>query len=105
MSNGAVANRLLIAGTLIKEPEIRISPAGIPIARFILKHESRQIEADMQRQVACTIGVVASGEGLKRVVEQLGIGSRVRISGFINQAGYRSQENRLVLHAEQIQPE
>ena len=96
-------NRLQIAGVVGNSPETRFTPAGIPIARFTLKHQSLQSEAGMQRQVICNIGVVASGEALQQSVQQLQTGERVRVSGFLARANNRQGENRLILHAEQIE--
>jgi len=98
-----VENRLQIAGVVGNSPETRFTPAGIPIARFTLKHQSLQSEAGMQRQVICNIGVVASGEALQQSVQQLQTGERVRVSGFLARANNRQGENRLILHAEQIE--
>lgn len=96
-------NQLQIAGVVGNSPETRFSPAGIPIARFTLKHQSLQSEAGMQRQVICNIGVVASGEALQQSVQQLQTGEGVRVSGFLARANNRQGENRLILHAEQIE--
>ena len=96
-------NRLQIAGVVGNSPETRFTPAGIPIARFTLKHQSLQSEAGMQRQVICNIGVVASGEALQQSEKQLQTGEGVRVSGFLARANNRQGENRLILHAEQIE--
>lgn len=84
-------------------PETRYNPAGIPIARFTLKHQSLQSEAGMKRQVICNIGIVASGESLQSLVQQLQIGDGIRVSGFLARANNRQGENRLILHAERIE--
>lgn len=96
-------NRLVIAGVVGNEPETRYSPAGIPIARFTLKHRSQQSEAGMKRQVICNIGVIASGEGLQQTVQQLKTGEEIRVIGFLARANNRQGENRLILHAERIE--
>lgn len=92
-----------IAGVVGTSPEVRYSPAGIPIARFTLRHQSLQSEAGMQRQVICNIGVVVSGEVLQPLVKQLETGTGIRVSGFLARANNRQGENRLILHAEQIE--
>jgi primosomal replication protein N len=96
-------NRLVISGTLGKLPETRTSPAGIPIMRFTLRHESIQQEAGMQRQAICTIAVIASGSELLESTRALQSGQQLRISGFLSRANNRQGENRLILHAEQIE--
>lgn len=92
----------MIAGIVGNAPDIRYSPAGIPIARFTLKHRSEQSEAGMKRQVICNIGVIASGSELQRTVQKLNTGEGIRVSGFLARANNRQGESRLILHAEQI---
>ena len=93
----------MMAGLLGDKPETRYSPAGVPITRFTLRHESQQQEAGMQRQVICNIGVIASGEELLKATRGLLGGEQVRVSGFLSRANNRQGENRLILHAEQIE--
>lgn len=96
-------NRLVITGVVGNEPETRYSPAGIAIARFTLKHQSQQSEAGMKRLVICSIGVIASGNELQQTVQQLKTGEGIRVSGFLARANNRQGENRLILHAQQIE--
>jgi primosomal replication protein N len=98
-----VDNRLEIGGIVGNSPETRYSPAGIPITRFTLKHQSQRSEAGLTRQVLCNIGVIASGEALQALVQQLQTGDGIRVSGFLARANNRQGENRLILHAEQIE--
>ncbi|HEY9198784.1 MAG TPA: primosomal replication protein N [Gammaproteobacteria bacterium] len=95
-------NALVIEGLVMQPPETRISPAGIPISRFAVEHQSQCEEAGMAREVRFRIGVVASGQGLQALVAVLKADSRVRITGFLARAGYRSEEHRLLLHAQSI---
>ena len=96
-------NRLVISGTLGNTPETRYSPAGIPITRFTLRHESIQQEAGMQRQVICNVGVIASGKEFLESTRSLQSEQQIRVSGFLSRANNRQGENRIILHAEQIE--
>lgn len=96
-------NRLVISGIVGNSPETRYSPAGIPITRFTLRHESLQQEAGMQRQAICNIGVIASGKQLLETAKALQSGQQLRVSGFLSRANNRQGENRLILHAEIIE--
>jgi primosomal replication protein N len=96
-------NRLVITGTVARRPETRVSPSGVPIARFAVHHRSVQTEAGHSRQATCYIGVVASGERLRGTVAQLDVERRVRVDGFLSRADARAGEQRLVLHAQQIE--
>lgn len=101
MSNPA--NVLVVEGIVIQEPETRFSPAGIPISRFAIEHQSQCEEAGMPREVRFRLGVVASGEQLQPQIAALKVASRVRLQGFLARTGYRSEEHRLVLHIQSIQ--
>ncbi len=92
----------MISGVVIKAPETRFTPAGIPLVRFAIEHESQQAEAGMQRQTQCRIRGVASGTVLQARAETLQVGDRVRLSGFLSRGGYRQSEWALVLHVDSI---
>ena len=92
-----------LTGRVCSRPETRRSPAGIPIARFTLAHDSVQVEAGRPRQARLRIGVVAAGEGLQAAVRRLAEPAVVRVAGFLASAGYRAGEHRLVLHAQRIE--
>ncbi len=95
----------MLTGTICKTPETRYSPAGIPLTRFTLEHRSLQMEAGMEREAVCRIVVIAAGRELKDQVERVGAAEIVKVDGFIARADNRQGEQRLVLHAQQIQPE
>lgn len=95
-------NRVTLTGRLRDTPHVGYSAAGIPIARFVLDHRSRQVEAGQSREVRCRIGVIASGESLHAVVAGLAPNEPVRVDGFLARSDYRSAPTRLVLHAERV---
>lgn len=96
-------NHLVIVGVVARTPETRVSPAGIPIARFSLQHRSQQMEAGRMREAVMSIGVVASGEELAAVAAKLEQGSTVRIEGFLTRSSHRHESCRLVLRAQRIE--
>ena len=96
-------NRLVLAGVVKNTPQTRHTPAGIPITRFTLCHDSIQQEAGMQRQAVCQIGVVVSGEQLHRQLAGLAGGEMLRVGGFLARANHRNGEYRLILHAQMIE--
>ncbi len=96
-------NCLLIAGRVAGPSQTRYSPAGLPIARFLLEHHSQQVEAAIPRDTRCRLPVIACGEALAQAVQTLPVGTLVRIRGFLSRANYRQGEHQLVVHAEQIE--
>ncbi|MBI5040172.1 MAG: primosomal replication protein N [Gammaproteobacteria bacterium] len=97
------ANVLVIEGLVVQPPEIRVSPAGIPISRFAIEHLSMCEEAGLPREVRFRLAVVATGEDLRPQVAELQAGRRIRVQGFLARAGFRSAEHSLVLHAQSIE--
>ena len=95
-------NQIRLSGRVSRAPERRESPAGIPIARFVLEHSSEQTEAGMQRRTRFRIAVVAAGEAIAERAARLERDDWVQVTGFINRADFRSGDQRLVIHAEQI---
>lgn len=95
-------NSLIIAGQVAGACETRPSPAGVPISRFLLEHQSRQVEAGVPREARCRIPVVACGEALTRIAGRLPSGAPVRVQGFVSRVNYREGEYRLALHAVRI---
>ena len=96
-------NQLVLSGIVTRKPVTRTSPAGIPISRFGLEHQSLQVEAGRERSVQCWIRVVASGTALQDVIRQLGQGSRARVTGFLARRSHRDPEAQLELHAQRIE--
>jgi primosomal replication protein N len=96
-------NELVLTGQLRRAAEVRTTPAGIPIARFVLVHRSRRKESGRMRDVECRIMVVASGAGLAKAIAGYPAGSWCRVRGFLSRAGYRAPDMRVELHALEIQ--
>ena len=93
----------MIAGCVVGSCEMRTSPAGVPIGRFLLEHRSSQMEAGLAREVYCRIPVVACGESVANRVCDLMPGDQVQVRGFVGRANNREGEYRLVLHAAHIE--
>ncbi len=96
----AVPNRVEIHGRLIELDALRHTPAGIPVLKFSLGHESTQMEAGVPRKVSCEIeGIAFDREARLLATASLGLG--LTLHGFMDRKSRNS--NRLVLHATQIE--
>jgi len=96
-------NELVFTGQLLKAAELRTTPAGIRIARFVLSHRSRRSEAGQPREVQCRLSVVASGQSLTAGIAGYSPGTWLKVKGFLSRAGYRAADLRIELHALEIQ--
>lgn len=95
-------NCLIIVGQLAGTCETRVTPAGVPISRFLLEHHSGQQEAGLPREARCRIPVMACGDALAGIARRLAPDTHVRVRGFVSRANHREGEYRLVLHAAHI---
>jgi len=96
-------NELVFTGQLLKSAEVRTTPGGIRIARFLLVHRSRRSESGQLREVQCRLSVVASGQALTAGITEYTPGTSLRVKGFLSRTGYRSPDVRIELHALEIE--
>jgi primosomal replication protein N len=91
-------NKLAISGQVIQIDDLRYTPAGLPLLRFVIKHDSEDIEAGYKRKVECEIKAVAIGD-LANTNIKLGI--KLNALGFI--AKQSAKSTQLVLHIKKIE--
>ncbi|WNC72885.1 primosomal replication protein N [Thalassotalea psychrophila] len=96
-------NCLELVGSVVKAPDVSVSPAGIAHIKFSLEHRSVQAEDGLNRQVFVRMQVVATGQWSQKISRELIAGSNVKVSGFINRHETRNGNPILVLHASQIE--
>jgi primosomal replication protein N len=79
-------NKLILAGEIVSLEPTRFSPAGVPIAKALIRHESWQSGQKMQ----CELVVAAQGENATRL-SKLVPGRRIRVTGSISRASQNSR--------------
>lgn len=79
------------------------SPIGIRHFRFWLEHRSTRQEANLQRQAWCKIEVVLNGNQFSSIAQQIMIGAKVSVTGFLHTHKDYHGLNQLVLHTEHIE--
>jgi len=96
----AQANRVTVAGRVIELDALRYTPAGVPMLKFRLQHDSVQTEAGGERKVSFEIAAVAF-EREARLLASAKLGSSVKVNGFL---AARSRSSRApLLHATQVE--
>jgi len=84
-----------LTGRLVDPAELRHSPAGVPIARGLLEHESTQSEAGeagAERSIRFRVGLSAAGSPLAETLQALGVGDPVRVAGHMRRSRQRTPE-------------
>jgi primosomal replication protein N len=75
-------NAVTLDARLASRGFLRFTPAGLPALDFALAHESVQMEAGAERQVACELAGVALGPVARKLAEAAP-GAHIRCSGFL----------------------
>jgi primosomal replication protein N len=96
----AQANRVTVSGRLIEQDALRHTPAGVPVMKFRLQHDSTQTEAGAARKVSCEIGAVAF-EREATLLAAAKLGSEVTVTGFL--AARSRTSKSVVLHATEVE--
>ena len=88
-------NRLELAARVLEMEALRHTPAGVPILRMRLAHESELSEAGHPRRIELEIPAVALGE-MALLLSGTPLGCGMDVEGFL--APSRKGSSRLVLH-------
>lgn len=102
-SNSSIDNCLILTGSVSSNVKQSLSPAGIANYSFYLEHRSMRIEANLQRQVWCKIKVILAGNQFSLIAQQIMVGAKIRVKGFIHTHRSYNGLDQLVLHTEQIE--
>ena len=70
---GVAGNRIELDGRLVNQPEVRMTPAGTPVIRFIVDCSAPGEELKL--------GIVMTGESALAAKEILRAGRQVKVSG------------------------
>ena len=81
---GVAGNRIELDGRLVNQPEVRVTPAGMPVIRFI-------VDCSMPGE-ELKLGVVMTGDSALAAKERLRPGRQVKVSGRLRalKAGIKS---------------
>lgn len=93
-------NRIILVGRLVADPELRYTPAGIPVCKFrlavnrIFKNEGEQ-QADF-------INCIAWRKQAENLANYMRKGSLVGIDGRIQTGSYEGQDGKKVFYTEVV---
>ncbi len=92
-------NCIVLRARLIELDALRYTPAGVPIVKFRVSHQSLQQEAGTERKVDCELAAVAF-ETEAKLLAGAPLGAPMSITGFLDRKGRSSRQ--VVLHATRI---
>jgi len=88
-------NRFQLVASIVERDVLRYTPAGIPIVTAKLLHDSKQVEAGIERLVEFEIPAIASGE-IAGKFHQAELGVSHHFTGFMARKSRNSKS--LVFH-------
>jgi primosomal replication protein N len=92
-------NRARLSGRIVDLGELRHTPAGLPILRFVLGHASEQSEAGHKWQVECEVPALAMTETAEALAK-MQAGDALEVEGFLARKSRNSMQ--LVLHVQRF---
>lgn len=87
-------NKVILIGNLTRDPEIRYTPSGTPVAKFGLAVNNRYKQANEMREEVCFIDVVVFGKQAENCGQYLNKGSGVIIDGRLSQQRWETEEGQ-----------
>ncbi|MBP7203304.1 MAG: primosomal replication protein N [Propionivibrio sp.] len=87
-------NRVELTGILIERKSLRFTPAAVPVTECVIRHESQQVEAGVERRVECGVQAIGLGDAA-RWLQAATPGTQIRVVGFFAAKSQSSKQLRL----------
>lgn len=100
-------NKVILLGNLTRDPELRYTPNGTPVATFGLATNRRSGQGDERKEEVCFVDVVVFGREAETASEYLSKGRQALIEGRLQWRSWEGQDgqkrNKHEVVAERIQ--
>ena len=87
-------NRVLLLGNLTRDPEVRYTPSGTPVATLGLAVNNRVKQGEEWKDEPCFVDVVVFGKQAENCGEYLNKGRPVLVEGRLRYRTWESQEGQ-----------
>lgn len=94
-------NRTVLVGRLTKDPELRVTPSGVPVCRFTLA-VNRTFTNQQGEREADFINCIAWRKQAENLVNFMRKGSLIGIDGRIQTSSYEDQDGKKVFYTEVV---
>lgn len=84
-------NRIILIGNLTKDPELRYTPQGTPVATFRIAVNARYKQGDDMKDDTLFIDVVTFGKQAETCSQYLGKGRSVLVEGRLQERRWESE--------------
>jgi single-strand DNA-binding protein len=83
-------NRIILIGNLTKDPELRYTPQGTPVASFRIAVNTRYKQSEEQREDTLFIDIVTFGKQAETCSQYLNKGKSVLVEGRLQERRWES---------------
>jgi single-strand DNA-binding protein len=87
-------NKVILLGNLTRDPELRYTPSGTPVASFGLAVNQRSGQGDERREEVCFVDIVAFGRQAETASEFLSKGRAALIEGRLQWRSWEGQDGQ-----------
>jgi len=87
-------NRVILAGNLTRDPEIRYLPSGLPVVNFSIAVNSRYRQNNELKEEVSFFDIVVFGKTGENCAEYLSKGRSVLVEGRLRQRRWESEGTR-----------
>jgi single-strand DNA-binding protein len=87
-------SKVILIGNLVRNPELRYTPSGTPVATFSLAINRKFKQGEELREEVCYIDVVIFGKLGERCSEFLSKGNGVTVEGRLQQRRWETQDQQ-----------
>ena len=87
-------NKVILIGNLTRNPELRYTPNGTPVANFGLAVNRRFKQADDQKEEVCYIDIVVFGKQAEHCGQYLSKGDGAIIDGRLQQRRWETDDGQ-----------
>lgn len=84
-------NRIILIGNLTKDPELRYTPQGTPVASFRIAVNTRYKQSDEQREDTLFIDIITFGKQAETCSQYLNKGKSVLVEGRLQERKWESE--------------
>ncbi len=91
----ASLNKVILLGNLVRDPEVRYTPSGTPVATFRLAMNQRIRQRDEWKDEVCYVDIVTFGRQAETVGEYLSMGSQALVEGRLNWRQWEAQDGQV----------
>jgi len=87
-------NKVILIGNLTKDPEIRYTPSGTPVANFRLAVNHKYKQGDDLKEEVCYIDIVVFGKQAENCGQFLNKGQSVIVDGRLQERRWETEDGQ-----------